>query len=50
MYRRKETPILNGFKNIVGNGVFAQYEQILHFPQCFLQSSATEALLKGFAL
>ena len=36
-------PILNGFKNIVENGAFAHYEQMLHFPQCFQRSCTTEA-------
>ena len=32
---QKEKTFLNGFKNIVENGAFAHYEQMLHFPQCF---------------
>jgi len=34
---------MNDFDNIVENGAFAQYEQMLHFQQCFQYSSAIES-------
>jgi len=36
-------PSWNDFENIVQNGTFAHYEQMLLFPQCFQRSSVKEA-------
>ena len=43
----RKMPNLNVFENIVGNGVFVHYEQMLHFPQCCQSSSTTEAIKGG---
>ena len=34
--RLSKRNVLNGFVLIVGNGACAHYEQMCHFPQCFL--------------
>jgi len=31
----RRTASLNGLENNVGNRAFAQFEQLLYFPQCF---------------
>ena len=38
----KENANVEYFENVVENGAFAHYEQMLHFPQYLKLSSATE--------
>ena len=43
-YLRERKQTLNGFENVVENGIFAQYEQMIHFKQYFFKGDLTIVL------